>query len=80
MNAHDPKRLLAHCSSRVTRQVESEADAKLILYNTAPFATRPRRRYLTGSMTTRNLHKAGKRFAVLACVAQQEGENNKPSL
>ena len=40
----------------------------------ARFATRPNKRSFIGLADYKKLHKQGKRFGVLGCVAQQEGE------
>jgi tRNA-2-methylthio-N6-dimethylallyladenosine synthase len=56
------------------RQVESEADANLILYNTCSIRDKAEQKVFNRLNDYKKLHKAGKRFAVLGCVAQQEGE------
>jgi tRNA-2-methylthio-N6-dimethylallyladenosine synthase len=54
--------------------VESEEDAGLILYNTCSIRDKAEQKVFNRLNDCKKLHKAGKRFAVLGCVAQQEGE------
>ncbi len=56
------------------RQVELEADAGLILYNTCSIRDKAEQKVFNRLNDYKKLHKEGKRFAVLGCVAQQEGE------
>ena len=56
------------------RQVESEEDAGLILYNTCSIRDKAEQKVFNRLNDYKKLHKAGKRFGVLGCVAQQEGE------
>ena len=69
-----PKRSSAHCCSEGYRQVETEEDAGLILYNTCSIRDKAEQKVFNRLNDYKKLHKAGKRFGVLGCVAQQEGE------
>jgi tRNA-2-methylthio-N6-dimethylallyladenosine synthase len=56
------------------RQVLSEEEAGLILYNTCSIRDKAEQKVFNRLNDYKKLHKAGKRFGVLGCVAQQEGE------
>jgi tRNA-2-methylthio-N6-dimethylallyladenosine synthase len=56
------------------RQVESEEDAGLILYNTCSIRDKAEQKVFHRLDEYKRQHRDGKRFAVLGCVAQQEGE------
>ena len=74
MNAHDSEKVIGTLQQQGYRQVESEADANLILYNTCSIRDKAEQKVFNRLNDYKKLHKAGKRFAVLGCVAQQEGE------
>ena len=74
MNAHDSEKVIGTLQQQGYRQVESEADAGLILYNTCSIRDKAEQKVFNRLNDYKKLHKAGKRFAVLGCVAQQEGE------
>ena len=65
---------MAHCEQQGYRQVESEEDAGLILYNTCSIRDKAEQKVFNRLNDYKKLVKAGKRFGVLGCVAQQEGE------
>ncbi len=65
---------MAHCEREGYAQVESEEDAGLILYNTCSIRDKAEQKVFNRLNDYKKLHKAGKRFGVLGCVAQQEGE------
>jgi tRNA-2-methylthio-N6-dimethylallyladenosine synthase len=54
--------------------VDVEEDAGLILYNTCSIRDKAEQKVFNRLNDYKKLHKAGKRFGVLGCVAQQEGE------
>jgi tRNA-2-methylthio-N6-dimethylallyladenosine synthase len=56
------------------RQVESEEDAGLILYNTCSIRDKAEQKVFHRLDEYKRQHREGKRFGVLGCVAQQEGE------
>ncbi len=65
---------MAHWSSRVTGKSRSRKDAGLILYNTCSIRDKAEQKVFNRLNDYKKLHKQGKRFGVLGCVAQQEGE------
>jgi tRNA-2-methylthio-N6-dimethylallyladenosine synthase len=75
MNAHDSEKVIGTLRHEGYRQVENEEDAGLILYNTCSIRDKAEQKVFNRLNDYKKLHKAGKRFAVLGCVAQQEGEN-----
>jgi tRNA-2-methylthio-N6-dimethylallyladenosine synthase len=74
MNAHDSEKVIGTLRQQGYRQVESEEDAALILYNTCSIRDKAEQKVFHRLNDYKRLHKAGKRFGVLGCVAQQEGE------
>ncbi len=74
MNAHDSEKIVGTLLQQGYRQVESEEDAGLILYNTCSIRDKAEQKVFHRLSDYKALHKAGKRFGVLGCVAQQEGE------
>ncbi len=75
MNAHDSEKVIGTLRERGYRQVESEEEAGLILYNTCSIRDKAEQKVFHRLNDYKRLHKEGKRFGVLGCVAQQEGEN-----
>lgn len=74
MNFHDSEKVVGTLISQGYRQVETELDAGLILYNTCSIRDKAEQKVFHRLSEFRQLQKEGKRFAVLGCVAQQEGE------
>ena len=74
MNAHDSEKVIGTLRQQGYRQVESEEDAGLILYNTCSIRDKAEQKVFNRLNDYKRLHKEGKRFGVLGCVAQQEGE------
>ena len=74
MNAHDSEKVIGTLEQQGYRRVESEEDAGLILYNTCSIRDKAEQKVFHRLNDYKALHKAGKRFGVLGCVAQQEGE------
>jgi tRNA-2-methylthio-N6-dimethylallyladenosine synthase len=74
MNAHDSEKVIGTLQQQGYRQVESEEEAGLILYNTCSIRDKAEQKVFNRLNDHKILHKAGKRFGVLGCVAQQEGE------
>jgi tRNA-2-methylthio-N6-dimethylallyladenosine synthase len=74
MNAHDSEKVIGTLHQEGYRQVESEEEAGLILYNTCSIRDKAEQKVFNRLNDYKKLHKAGKRFGVLGCVAQQEGE------
>src|SRR5579871_3653845 len=74
MNAHDSEKVIGTLEREGYRQVESEEEAGLILYNTCSIRDKAEQKVFHRLNDYKALYKAGKRFGVLGCVAQQEGE------
>ena len=74
MNAHDSEKVIGTLRQQGYSQVETELEAGLILYNTCSIRDKAEQKVFNRLNDYKKLHKAGKRFAVLGCVAQQEGE------
>jgi len=74
MNAHDSEKVIGTLQHQGYRQVESEEEAGLILYNTCSIRDKAEQKVFNRLNDYKKLFKSGKRFGVLGCVAQQEGE------
>src|SRR5664279_4565403 len=74
MNAHDSEKVVGTLEHEGYRRVENEDDADLILYNTCSIRDKAEQKVFNRLNDYKKLYKQGKRFAVLGCVAQQEGE------
>src|SRR5664280_266908 len=74
MNAHDSEKVIGTLRHEGYRQVETEEEASLILYNTCSIRDKAEQKVFNRLNDYKKLYKAGKRFGVLGCVAQQEGE------
>ena len=74
MNFHDSEKVVGTLISEGYQQVAREEDADLIVYNTCSIRDKAEQKVFHRLADFKALHKLGKRFAVLGCVAQQEGE------
>ena len=74
MNFHDSEKVVGTLISEGYLQVQNEVDADLIVYNTCSIRDKAEQKVFNRLNDFKKLHKQGKRFAVLGCVAQQEGE------
>ena len=74
MNAHDSEKVIGTLQHEGYRRVETEQEAGLILYNTCSIRDKAEQKVFNRLNDYKFLRKSGKRFAVLGCVAQQEGE------
>ena len=74
MNAHDSEKVIGTLLREGYAQVDSEEEAALILYNTCSIRDKAEQKVFNRLNDYKKLHKAGERFGVLGCVAQQEGE------
>jgi tRNA-2-methylthio-N6-dimethylallyladenosine synthase len=74
MNAHDSEKVIGTLQREGYRRVESEEEAGLILYNTCSIRDKAEQKVFNRLNDYKKLFKSGKRFGVLGCVAQQEGE------
>ncbi|MCS7024541.1 MAG: tRNA (N6-isopentenyl adenosine(37)-C2)-methylthiotransferase MiaB [Bryobacteraceae bacterium] len=73
MNVHDSEKVVGTLLARGYEQVEDTAEADLILYNTCSIRDKAEQKVFS-RLTELKRHAKGKTFAVLGCVAQQEGE------
>ncbi|MGA2902636.1 MAG: tRNA (N6-isopentenyl adenosine(37)-C2)-methylthiotransferase MiaB [Candidatus Korobacteraceae bacterium] len=74
MNFHDSEKVVGTLISEGYQQVQREEDADLIFYNTCSIRDKAEQKVFHRLADFKKLHREGKRFAVLGCVAQQEGE------
>jgi tRNA-2-methylthio-N6-dimethylallyladenosine synthase len=74
MNAHDSEKVIGTLEHEGYLRVADEADAGLILYNTCSIRDKAEQKVFHRLNEYKKLQGEGKRFAVLGCVAQQEGE------
>src|SRR6266446_4608555 len=74
MNAHDSEKVIGTLEQQGYARVQDEADAGLILYNTCSIRDKAEQKVFHRLNEYKRLQGEGKKFAVLGCVAQQEGE------
>ncbi len=74
MNVHDSEKVIGTLEHEGYTKVETEESADLILYNTCSIRDKAEQKVFNRLNDYKKLHKQGKRFAVIGCVAQQEGE------
>jgi tRNA-2-methylthio-N6-dimethylallyladenosine synthase len=74
MNAHDSEKVIGTLQHQGYIRVETEEDADLILYNTCSIRDKAEQKVFHRLNDYKKLYSQGKRFGVLGCVAQQEGE------
>src|SRR6201995_5177516 len=74
MNVHDAEKVIGTLRHEGYAQVEEEIAADLILYNTCSIRDKAEQKVFNRLNDYKKLHASGKRFVVLGCVAQQEGE------
>ncbi len=74
MNAHDSEKVVGSLVSEGYRQVQTVEEAELVLYNTCSIRDKAEQKVFNRLSDYKKFHKQGKRFGVLGCVAQQEGE------
>src|SRR5271168_4734239 len=74
MNVHDSEKVIGTLEHQGYTKVETEEAADLIFYNTCSIRDKAEQKVFHRLNDYKKLHKQGKRFAVLGCVAQQEGE------
>jgi tRNA-2-methylthio-N6-dimethylallyladenosine synthase len=74
MNVHDSEKVIGTLMAEGYTQVESVEDADLILYNTCSIRDKAEQKVFHRLADFKRLEAQGKRFGVLGCVAQQEGE------
>ena len=74
MNVHDSEKVIGTLLHEGYRQVESVEQAALILYNTCSIRDKAEQKVFHRLADYKKLQAQGKKFGVLGCVAQQEGE------
>ncbi len=74
MNVHDSEKVVGTLLAEGYRQVHTVAEADLILYNTCSIRDKAEQKVFHRLNDFKKLEAQGKRFGVLGCVAQQEGE------
>jgi len=74
MNAHDSEKVVGTLVAEGYRQVSTVEEAGLILYNTCSIRDKAEQKVFHRLADCKKLQAQGKRFGVLGCVAQQEGE------
>jgi tRNA-2-methylthio-N6-dimethylallyladenosine synthase len=74
MNAHDSEKVIGTLISEGYQQVPTVEEAGLILYNTCSIRDKAEQKVFHRLNDYKKLQAQGKKFGVLGCVAQQEGE------
>jgi tRNA-2-methylthio-N6-dimethylallyladenosine synthase len=73
MNAHDSEKVVGTLVSEGYRQVQTVEEAGLVLYNTCSIRDKAEQKVFHRLADYKKLEAQGKKFGVLGCVAQQEG-------
>ena len=73
MNAHDSEKVVGTLVSQGYRQVPTVEEAGLVLYNTCSIRDKAEQKVFHRLADYKKLEAQGKKFGVLGCVAQQEG-------
>jgi tRNA-2-methylthio-N6-dimethylallyladenosine synthase len=74
MNVHDSEKVIGALVHEGYRQVETVEQADLILYNTCSIRDKAEQKVFHRLADYKKLLSQGKKFGVLGCVAQQEGD------
>jgi tRNA-2-methylthio-N6-dimethylallyladenosine synthase len=74
MNVHDSEKVIGTLLAQGYRRVSTVEEAGLILYNTCSIRDKAEQKVFHRLADYKKLQTQGKRFGVLGCVAQQEGE------
>src|SRR5580693_7155013 len=74
MNVHDSEKVIGTLIHEGYRQVLTVQEADLVLYNTCSIRDKAEQKVFNRLNDYKKLQKQGKKFGVLGCVAQQEGE------
>jgi tRNA-2-methylthio-N6-dimethylallyladenosine synthase len=74
MNVHDSEKVIGTLLAQGYRRVSTVEEAGLVLYNTCSIRDKAEQKVFHRLADYKKLHAQGKRFGVLGCVAQQEGE------
>jgi tRNA-2-methylthio-N6-dimethylallyladenosine synthase len=75
MNVHDSEKVVGTLISQGYRQVPTVEEAGLILYNTCSIRDKAEQKVFHRLADFKKLRAEGRKFGVLGCVAQQEGEH-----
>src|SRR6266436_7034805 len=74
MNVHDSEKVIGTLVHQGYRQVHTVEAADLVFYNTCSIRDKAEQKVFHRLNDYKKLHSQGKKFAVIGCVAQQEGE------
>ncbi len=74
MNVHDSEKVIGTLVHQGYRQVQTVEEADLVFYNTCSIRDKAEQKVFHRLNDYKKLQAQGKKFAVLGCVAQQEGE------
>src|SRR5690349_200117 len=74
MNVHDSEKVIGTLMRQGYRQVETVDEADLVFYNTCSIRDKAEQKVFHRLNDYKRLQGKGKKFAVIGCVAQQEGE------
>ena len=74
MNVHDSEKVIGTLMRQGYRQVETVEEADLVFYNTCSIRDKAEQKVFHRLNDYKRLQSQGKKFAVIGCVAQQEGE------
>jgi tRNA-2-methylthio-N6-dimethylallyladenosine synthase len=74
MNVHDSEKVIGTLMHEGYRQVQTVEEAGLVLYNTCSIRDKAEQKVFNRLNDYKKYQKQGKKFGVLGCVAQQEGE------
>ena len=74
MNAHDSEKVVGTLLSQGYSQVGTPDEAELVFYNTCSIRDKAEQKVFHRLQQFKREQGKGKTFAVLGCVAQQEGE------
>jgi tRNA-2-methylthio-N6-dimethylallyladenosine synthase len=74
MNVHDSEKVIGTLVHEGYRQVQTVEEAGLVLYNTCSIRDKAEQKVFNRLNDYKKYKKQGKKFGVLGCVAQQEGE------
>ena len=75
MNAHDSEKVVGTLLGQGYLQVETPEEAELVFYNTCSIRDKAEQKVFH-RLDQFKRQQQGKTFAVLGCVAQQEGERS----
>src|SRR5262245_25487527 len=74
MNVNDSEKVIGTLIHEGYRQVQTVEEAELVFYNTCSIRDKAEQKVFHRLNDYKKFQAQGKKFAVLGCVAQQEGE------